>query len=186
MRSFILLVGLTLAAEAPSFGQQAVTDASLAGRVTDASNAVVAGAHVTARQAETNQKTEAFTDAEGRFRFPHLRIGQYEVTVTLAGFADFTRSLVLNIGSAFDVPVSLKVAAIDASVVVTGQATVIEAARSQIAGTVSQPEARSVPLNGRNFLDLALLVAGVSPTNVNSTQLFAETSAVPGSGISIG
>ena len=62
----------------------------------------------------------------------------------------------------------------------------LEAARSQIAGTVSQAEVRALPLNGRNFLDLALLVPGVSPTNTASNQLFAETSAVPGQGISVG
>ena len=66
-----------------------------------------------------------------------------------------------------------------------GEATVLEAARSQIAGTVPQTEVQSLPMNGRNFLDLALLIPGVSPTNVGSTQLFAETSAVPGQGISI-
>ena len=64
----------------------------------------------------------------------------------------------------------------------SGTATVLEAARSQIAGTVSQAEVDNLPLNGRNFLDIALLVPGVSPTNVGSTQLFAETSAVPGAG----
>ena len=68
----------------------------------------------------------------------------------------------------------------------TGEATVLEAARSQIAGTVSQAEVRSLPLNGRNFLELALLVPGVSPTNVGSTQLFPETSAVPGVSLSVG
>ena len=62
----------------------------------------------------------------------------------------------------------------------------LEAARSQIAGTISQAEVRTLPMNGRNFLDLALLVPGVSPTNVGSTQLFAETSAVPGQGLSVG
>ena len=62
----------------------------------------------------------------------------------------------------------------------------LEAARSQIAGTVSQTEVQNLPLNGRNFLDLALLVPGVSPTNVGGTQLFPETSAVPGPGISVG
>ena len=61
----------------------------------------------------------------------------------------------------------------------------LETARSQIAGTVPQAEVQNLPMNGRNFLDLALLVPGVSPTNIDSTQLFAETSAVPGQGISI-
>ena len=89
-------------------------------------------------------------------------------------------------GSAFDIPFALRVAGLDASVTVTGEATVLEAARSQIAGTVPQSEVQSLPMNGRNFLDLALLIPGVSPTNVGSTQLFAETSAVPGQGISIG
>jgi hypothetical protein len=50
---------------------------------------------------------------------------------------------------------------------------------------VPQNEVRNLPLNGRNFLDLALLIPGVAPTNTASTQLFAETSAVPGQGISI-
>src|SRR5205085_9212905 len=51
---------------------------------------------------------------------------------------------------------------------------------------ISQTEVQALPLNGRNFLDIALLVPGVSPTNTANTQLFAETSAVPGQGLSIG
>src|SRR3954466_5634880 len=94
--------------------------------------------------------------------------------------------LTLTVGSAFELPVALAVASLDASVTVTAQATVLEAARSQIAGTVSQTEVSTLPMNGRNFLDLALLIPGVSPTNVASTQLFAETSAVPGGGLSVG
>ena len=62
----------------------------------------------------------------------------------------------------------------------------LETARSQIAGTVPQAEVESLPMNGRNFLDLALLIPGVSPTNTGSTQLFAETSAVPGPGHLVG
>jgi len=62
---------------------------------------------------------------------------------------------------------------------------VLEAARTQIAGTMAQTEIANLPVNGRNFLDIALLVPGVSPTNTASNQLFAETSAVPGQGLSV-
>ena len=166
--------------------QETVNYASVSGRVTDPSGAVVTGAQVTARQTETNLTAAAETDGEGRFRFPYLRVGPYEITVRKAGFADVMRQLTLTVGAAFDLPVSLTVGAVEANVNVTAQATVLEAARSQIAGTISQAEVRNLPMNGRNFLDLALLVPGVSPTNVGSTQLFAETSAVPGQGISVG
>ena len=92
----------------------------------------------------------------------------------------------LNVGSAFQLPIALQVGGVEENVTVTGEALALETARSQIAGTVSSTEAKALPMNGRNFLDLALLVPGVSPTNVASTQLFAETSAVPGSGLSVG
>jgi hypothetical protein len=146
---------------------------------------VVPGAQVSARQTNTNVTADTATDSEGRFRFPYLKVGPYEVTVHLQGFADTTRRLTLTIGSAFDLPMALSVGGLDTSVTVTGEAPVLEAARSQIAGTVPQTEVQSLPMNGRNFLDLALLIPGVSPTNIGSTQLFAETSAVPGQGISI-
>ena len=63
---------------------------------------------------------------------------------------------------------------------VTAEAAVLESARSQIAVSIGASEIGALPMNGRNFLDLALLVPGVSPTNVGSAQLFPETSAVPG------
>ena len=66
------------------------------------------------------------------------------------------------------------------------EAPVIESARSQIAATVSEAEVAALPMNGRNFLDLALLVPGVAPANIASTQLFPETSAVPGITLSVG
>ena len=91
-----------------------------------------------------------------------------------------------TVGSTFEVPIVLVVASAQNSVTVLGDAPILEAARTQIAGTVIQTEIQNLPLNGRNFLDMALLIPGVSPTNTASSQLFAETSAVPGQGISIG
>ena len=182
-----LLIVLGLCAMAPgAFAQETVNYASVSGRVTDPQGAVVAGAQVSARQTETNIARTAVTDADGRFRFPYLRLGPYEILVSGQGFAATTRRLNLTVGAAFDLPIVLTLEAIAESVTVTGTATVLESARSQIAGTVSQAEVASLPLNGRNFLDIALLVPGVSPTNVGGTQLFAETSAVPGAGLSVG
>jgi hypothetical protein len=165
--------------------QATVNLASVSGRVTDPSGAVVQGAQVTARQIDTNVTNTTETDRDGRFRFPYLRVGQYEIKVQQRGFADAARLLTLTVGAAFELPVTLAIEAAATEVTVTGEAAVLEAARTQIAGTVQQAEVRSLPLNGRNFLDLALLIPGVSPTNTGSNQLFAETSAVPGQGISV-
>ena len=185
MRTALLAVCATLPAHG-AVAQETINYASISGRVTDPSGGVVAGAQVTARQTDTNLTGEATTDGEGRFRFPYLKVGPYEITVRQAGFADATHQLTLTVASAFELPVSLALATLENVVSVTAPAIVIEAARSQIAGTISQTEVQNLPLNGRNFLDLALLVPGVSPPNVGGTQLFAETSAVAGAGISVG
>ena len=102
------------------------------------------------------------------------------------GFAQAVRPVTLTVGSAFELAIGLTVAGEPERCDGNAEAAVIETARTQIAGTVSQAEVQNLPLNGRNFLDLALLVPGVSPTNTASNQFFAETSAVPGQGISVG
>lgn len=166
--------------------QENINHASVSGRVTDPSGALVEGAQVSARQTDTNFTSSTKTDREGRFRFAALKVGPYEIAVQHEGFARSAHTLTLTVGSAFELPFSLTIGARETNVTVSGDTTVLEAARSQIAGTVSQVEVSNLPLNGRSFLDLALLIPGVSPTNTASNQLFAETSAVPGQGISVG
>lgn len=171
---------------APSvLAQQSVDLASISGRVTDPSGAVVSGAGITARQTQTNLTSTAVSDEEGRFRLPYLRLGTYAITVRHPGFQDSVHQLTVTAGAAFELPVTLTLAGVDANVTVTADTTVLEAARSQIAVTVADPEVRSLPMNGRNFLELALLVPGVAPANIPSTQLFPETSAVPGVSLSV-
>jgi hypothetical protein len=169
----------------PVSGQQSVDYGSISGRITDTSGAVVPGASVQARHTATNLIASAVSDQEGRFRFPYLRIGSYELTASLQGFQDASRALTLAAGSAFEVPLVLSIGGVDAVVQVTAESTLIEAARSQIAATVAQTEVASLPMNGRNFLELGLLVPGVAPTNIASTQLFPETSAVSGITLSV-
>src|SRR5262245_9901067 len=88
--------------------QDTVNTASAGGRVLDQQGAVLPGATVTAREVETNVTRETETTSDGRFRFAYLKVGRYEITVHLEGFADARRELTLTLGSAFDVPIMLE------------------------------------------------------------------------------
>jgi Carboxypeptidase regulatory-like domain/TonB dependent receptor len=179
------LASLVLAWPSTLIAQQSVDYASVSGRVVDASGAVIPEAQVDARHVRTNVSSRAVTDRSGRFRFPYLRIGPYEIVVHRDGFTDARMQLTLTVGAAFELPVTLTVGPLDANVTVSAPATMLESARSQVAATVSETELRDVPLNGRQFLDIGLLAPGVAPANVGSTQLFPETSAVPGNTLSV-
>ena len=168
-----------------SAAQQNVTSAALSGRIEDARGAVVSGASVTATHLETNQQLTTTSDYEGWFRFPYLRTGGYELTIDAAGFSTVTKQLTVSIGQSLDMPVKLDVANVSAQVNIGSDVPIIETVRTQITETIRPNEINELPLNGRNYLDLALLIPGVSPTNTGSNQRFAETSAVPGQGISI-
>src|SRR4030095_12850188 len=150
--------------------QQSVEYASVGGRVVDPSGAVVSDAQVVARQIDTNFAAHAATDQGGRFRFPYLKVGAYEITVQQSGFADAVRRLSLTAGGAVDLQIALMLSAVTANVTVSAEAAVLDTARTQIAGTMPQDEIRNVPLNGRNFLDLARAIPGGSPANAGMTQ----------------
>src|SRR6185503_15744325 len=86
---------LVCAATAVHFAsaQESINYASVSGRVTDPSTAVVEGAQVTARQTDTNVTSTSKTGRDGRFRFPYLKVGPYEIKVRRQGFADAVRSV---------------------------------------------------------------------------------------------
>jgi hypothetical protein len=167
-------------------GQASIQYGSIGGRVSDSSGGVIQGAKVSARQLDTNITGVQLTDKEGRFRFPYLKGGPYEVRIESPGFATATGSVAVGAGSAYELPFTLAIASAENGVTVTDVGELLETARTEVAGAVTRSEIRSLPLSGRNPVDLALLIPGVSPTNTAANQLFAETSAVPGQGISVG
>ena len=182
----VIAFGCVLAFAGRSSAQQTVDVGSISGRVLDEMQMAIPGVTVVATHRLTNVATSTTTDEEGRYRFPYLRIGVYEIKATLPGFTDASRQLNVSAGSAFDLPLVLTVATLTETIMIVDEAPVIDAARSQLAATVFDGEVQSLPMNGRNFLDLALLVPGVAPANIASTQLFPETSAVPGVTLSVG
>ena len=182
-----LLVAALTSMQLPqvAVAQQTVTSASLSGRVEDVNGAAVSDANLTATNLETNQKQVATTDYDGRYKFPYLQVGSYNLIVEAQGFSLLTKQLTLTVGQAFDLPLKLEVAGVSEHVNITSDVPLIETVRTQVTETIQPRDVEALPLNGRNYLDLALLVPAVSPTNTGSNQRFAETSAVPGQGISI-
>jgi hypothetical protein len=169
----------------PALAQQTITSATLGGRVEDVNGAAVQGATLTVRNLENNQRVTTTSDEGGRYRFSYLAVGSYQLTVEHAGFSAINERLTLTIGQALDVPLRMSIEGVAANVQVTAEVGDIETARTQVAETIVPREIDELPLNGRNYLDLALLVPAVSRTNTGSNQRFAETSAVQGTGLSV-
>jgi hypothetical protein len=179
--SFALIVSAFSFASA----QAVATSAALAGRVIDSTGAAVPGATVVVTHQARSQRWEAISDERGAYRFPFLAVGTYRIDVQLAGFTPVSREIELAVGAAIDLPIVLTVAGVTESVAVTGAPAGVDIARQEVAERVSPTEISTLPLNGRNYLDLALLAPGVNRTNIRNTERFAETSAVPGTGLSV-
>ena len=165
--------------------QQGVTSATLSGRVEDVNGAAVAGAAVVAINLDQNQSSTAQSDAQGRFRYLYLPIGHYRLKVEARGFTPLERELTMTVGQALDLQLKLSVAGVTERLDVRSEASAIETVRTQVSETVLPTEVNSLPLNGRNYLDLAALTPGVTRANPVANQRFAETSAVPGTQINI-
>ena len=81
------------------------------------------------------------TDKDGRFRFPYLKVGDYEIKIEQPGFRrGGALACRLSLGSAYELPVVLTVASAETNVTVSSEADLLETARTQMAGTVSQTE----------------------------------------------
>ncbi|HEX7317702.1 MAG TPA: TonB-dependent receptor [Pyrinomonadaceae bacterium] len=179
------LLALTLGARGAA-AQQAVNSATLGGRVEDVNGAALPGVTVTAAAVETGRRTTAVSDGEGRYRFTYMPVGAYVIDAEMQGFATLNVRLTLTLGQALELPLRLTPSGLAENVSVTAaEAPLIETVRTQIAETVVEREIGNLPLNGRNYLDLAALSPGVTRTNPVANQRFPETSAVPGTGLSI-
>lgn len=165
--------------------QQSLTQASLTGHVVDPSGAAMPQAVVSATSLDTGTVSSTRTDRNGRFRLPYLPVGRYRLRGEAPGFDAGDQDLELTVGSAFDATLRLRMPGTRSTVEVSAAPPVLERGRSQIAETILSREVEALPFSGRNYLDLALLAPGVSPTNTASVQTFAETSPIVGQGYSI-
>jgi outer membrane receptor protein involved in Fe transport len=153
----------------------AQTAAVLQGRVFDASGAVLHGATITVRNRSTGFVTVATTDAGGRYHVPAIPVGVYDVTVAATGFQSETLEKVsFEVGRTLVRDFQLAIGGRTESLVVTAGVPVIDRATSTVGHVVSSPLVQEIPLNGRHYIDLGLLVPGsVAPsqTGFSSTPI---------------
>jgi hypothetical protein len=136
---------------------------ALEGTVSDPNGAVVQGASVVLKSASTGAATTSITDDRGRFNFQNLLTGTYSVTVEKAGFRKFAATdVTVKVGSVTPLMVTLDVGAASETVNVAAisEATV-DTSRPTVDGVVTPKQIENLPLNGRNFLDLAQQEPGV-------------------------
>ncbi len=168
-----------------AWAQQAVTTATLGGTVEDQSGGRIVGAHIILTSLDQNQVWRTHTDDQGTFRQPYLPVGNYEIRVDQPRFNSVVQRITLAVGQSVEMPIQLALASSSETVDVTGEAPLIESVRTQLATTVAPQEVDNLPLNGRNYLDLALLSPNVSRTYSTNNDRFAETSAVPGTTLTV-
>ncbi len=144
----------------------------ISGHVTDPSGASVAVVKVTAA-GDDGSNFSTITNAQGLYQFPTLRAQKYVLRFEASGFAPAERTLSLLVGQSANADVNLKVAEASSSVAVEATAVAVDTTSSSVAGDVSPSEVSKLPLNGRNYLQLAMLVPGITSNDVTNSPLGA-------------
>jgi hypothetical protein len=164
--ALLIFVTLSILAAGPSSvsGQQAAS-ATLSGTVKDPNGAVLSGARVSVTQSATGSKRETTTNDEGLFVLTNLPADDYKVTIEATGFTVKTVDVTLQVGQSatFNTMLSLGSVTVDSDMVLYDGLSAIDTESSVVAGVVTKREIENLPLNGRNFLELALLIPGNSP-----------------------
>ena len=143
---------------------------SIAGSVKDQTGAVVSGAKLTITNISTNAKVETASDNNGGFQFLQLAPAPYSLTVEATGFNKVAMSgIVVEVDQITHIDVALKVGSVAEIVEVAGGAIpLLEADRSTVSNVVESQVISNMPLNARQYLDLALLTPGVLPSSAGT------------------
>ena len=154
---FVVVVSLV-----PESAIAQTNSAEIAGIVRDEQGGVLPGATVIATQVGSGFTIARVSDVAGRYFLPGLPVGEYVLSIELQGFRQFTqRGLVLKVGQKIDVAVTLQIGQLADVVTVTGEAPLLKTANAEVADIIDNRQVVQLPLNARQFLQLAQLSDGV-------------------------
>src|ERR1700751_3321538 len=159
--SVFALLAVVLMSHQPAHAQANVQAGSIQGVVTDPQGGVVPNAKVTITNRDTAASVDTTTTSAGTFTSGSLIPGNYTVRVEAPSFKTVTATYVVQINQVSSATIKLELGASSTVVEVSGQAVSVNTDQAQVSGTLTSQQIENLPVNGRNFLDLAQLEPGV-------------------------
>ncbi|MEO6237627.1 MAG: TonB-dependent receptor, partial [Vicinamibacterales bacterium] len=168
-RTLTALVAAALLMPASAFAQ--FDTSTVLGTVKDSSGAVIPGATITLKNADTGITATAVTDADGNYQFLNVRVGTYTVRGELQGFSVAeAKNVAVTVAARQRVDLALTVGNIGETVEVTGASPLLETDSSGRGQVIAKEQIVNLPLNGRNYADLALLSPGVRKSAISESR----------------
>jgi len=175
-RFAMLSVSLPLALMLCTAALSQTITASLQGRVADKSGAVLTKATITATNTQTGFSRSMTSDDTGEYKISSLPVGNYKVDVKAGSFQQQSRAIALSVGEIATLDFSLVPGQVEQQLTVTTEAALIEPTRTSTDTVIEQAQIQNLPVNGRQFIDFALLAPGVTigDTTSGSTDVIIE------------
>jgi hypothetical protein len=162
MLAAVFVLGAAAFVSAPvSYGQATSAQGTISGSVSDVKGGVIPGAQVTITSLATNVTKTLVTDGSGFYSAGALAPGDYQVVVTASGFAQTTEKMTVQIGNVANGNVKLAVGSATTQVTVEAEGLQTNTTQSTVGGVLTAEQIDTMPLSGRNFLDLAQMEPGV-------------------------
>ncbi len=165
-RALGVLVPTILLAATAAFAQEA----TLGGVVADGTKAALPGVSITATSLETGRVITAVTDERGEYRLRGMPPGRYKVQADLSGFAStIVPEVELLVGQNRTLPLTMQLATVTETLTVTGESPLVDISSTQVGGNVDRRQMEELPLYGRNWMELAMQVKGITANAIDTT-----------------
>ena len=175
---FVLILAILLGASVT----RADVTGSIQGVVRDRTEAAIGGAAVTVINALTNFKQQTTSAADGSYRFLALPAGTYQLTATKAGFQEFSATdVVVKVNDQLQIDILLQVGSVTEKITIEANAVQVQTQNTQLGDVIESKKMLALPLNGRSYIDLLGLQAGVAPGSADT--IGGEANSRPVSGI---
>ena len=178
LRAFIVAAMVLLLQFTSSSLRAQVASGTIVGTTRDSSGAIVPGANITCKSVETGVTRNVIAGELGAYTIPALPVGTYDLEASVPGFkTEVRKGITVTVGDTVAVNFTLSVGAPDESVIVSAEAPQVNTTDASLGGLVGDRTIRELPLNGRDWLQLATLQAGVaggigqqSPSSANNSR----------------